>query len=259
MKIFLVFLILFSSGARANDFAAAIESGNLVFKKSDGIVMVSEDLYLSKDFVKVEYVFHNTTPKDIQTLVAFPVTREDYGLDAHGKMWQDPKLPKRVDFKVWVDGKSVTTKTERTTETKKAPYLDIVTFYWEQTFPAGKKVAVKHTYKPGVGGFFFDPLESHDEAVRDYCIGPDLKKSLKKAAPKYQGIVPAISLHYILSTAKSWKGPIQHFRARLDKGKPERLISLCLEGLHKISPTQFEVVKKDFTPQQDLRIVFFEQ
>lgn len=259
LKVALFFLLVFYSPARANDFAAAIESGNLVIKKSDGIVMVSEDLFLSKDLVKVEYIFHNTTSKDIQTLVAFPVTREDYGLDAQGKLWQDPHLPKNIDFKIWGDGKLIPTKIERTTETKKSPYLDIVTFYWEQRFPAGKKVAVKHTYKPGVGGFFFDPNEDHYEAVRDYCIDPGLKKSLKKVALKYQGIAPAISLHYILSTAKSWRGPIQNFRMVLDKGKPETLISLCIEGIRKISPTQFEAAKKNFTPKQDLRIVFFEQ
>ena len=49
--------------------------------------------------------------------------------------------------------------------------------------------------------------------------------------------------------------PIKDFKIVIDKGKPDRLVSFCLDNVKKISPTSFEVRMKDFTPDRDLKIL----
>jgi hypothetical protein len=41
----------------------------------------------------------------------------------------------------------------------------------------------------------------------------------------------------------------------VDKGAPENLLSFCMDGVKKISPTQFEVRKTNFEPAKDLDIL----
>jgi len=42
----------------------------------------------------------------------------------------------------------------------------------------------------------------------------------------------------------------------VDKLKKDSVVSLCGEGFHKISPTQFEMRKQDYRPEKDLAILF---
>jgi hypothetical protein len=64
----------FASGAaRANDSQAELALGGLTLTKSDAISMESEDLYISRDLVRVKYRFINKTDAPIDTLVAFPL------------------------------------------------------------------------------------------------------------------------------------------------------------------------------------------
>ena len=42
----------------------------------------------------------------------------------------------------------------------------------------------------------------------------------------------------------------------MDKGHPDRLVSLCMDGLRKVSPTRFEVVRTNFEPTRDLDVLF---
>ena len=62
-------------------------------------------------------------------------------------------------------------------------------------------------------------------------------------------------ISYILKTGANWSGPIKDFRLVIDKGKPDRLVSFCLDNVKKISPTAFEVRLKDYTPDRDLKIL----
>lgn len=59
--------------ARANDSQAEITIGGLVLKQSDAIRLDSQDLFISQDEVRVKYRFTNTSARDIETLVAFPL------------------------------------------------------------------------------------------------------------------------------------------------------------------------------------------
>lgn len=57
----------------ANDSAASIGAGGIQFEKTKGLVMEKENLFISKDLVKVAYVFKNITDKDIMIEVFFPL------------------------------------------------------------------------------------------------------------------------------------------------------------------------------------------
>ena len=48
------------------------------------------------------------------------------------------------------------------------------------------------------------------------------------------------------------------FRLVVDKGKPDNLVSFCMDGVRKISPTQFEVRKTNFEPRRDLPVLIVE-
>lgn len=57
----------------ANDTTATVGVGGLQFVQNDNIRMVSEDLYLSMEEVRVRYEFENLTDEGQRVLVAFPM------------------------------------------------------------------------------------------------------------------------------------------------------------------------------------------
>lgn len=139
------------------------------------------------------------------------------------------------------------------------------TYYWEQTFPAGKTLNIEHAYKPSVGGSAVTNLGEgyalkeayYKEYVQKYCIEPSLETTyqrLKKAGGESGGWGEQ-RIAYILKTGANWAGPIKSFRLVVDKGDPASLVSFCGEGVKKISATRFEMRKSDFTPEDDLDVV----
>jgi Domain of unknown function (DUF4424) len=134
------------------------------------------------------------------------------------------------------------------------------TYYWTQNFPAKGKVAISHTYTPAVGSSFFYPANAEENGERDdFCIdaGTDaaIAKSLKASKQEF---MLAHTLSYILITANNWAETIGDFRLVIDKKDQANFVSTCLDGLKKIGPTQFELRKTDFTPDDDLKILFLE-
>ncbi len=137
-----------------------------------------------------------------------------------------------------------------------------------QTFPAGQTVRVSHRYKPIVGGsvggmLYPNVRETVPEALAEYrdkwCIDDSFLHGIdRKLAAAPAGTMPVQSetwLGYVLSSGANWRGPIKRFRLVVDKGRPDNLVSFCMDGVRKISPTQFEVVKTDFEPERDLDIL----
>ncbi|MCC6919114.1 MAG: DUF4424 family protein [Alphaproteobacteria bacterium] len=142
---------------------------------------------------------------------------------------------------------------------------------WTQTFPAGAELRISHSYKalPSGGLFYWydwtkptadwetDPNE--DDKAK-YCIDEGTGKAIDAALPAdpdaggaHRGT--AFNIAYVLTTANTWKGPIGSFKLTLDKGKPENVLSLCMDGIAKTGPTTFEVTKTDFVPQKDLEVL----
>ncbi len=67
------FAVLAAMPASANDTMSQLGTGGLVFIQTDQVKMVSEDLYVSPEQVRVKYEFHNESDTDADALVAFPL------------------------------------------------------------------------------------------------------------------------------------------------------------------------------------------
>jgi hypothetical protein len=66
-------LVLAAPPALANDTAAVLTTGGLEFVSHGEIAMESEDLFISKDEIRVVYTFRNDSDQDHDLLVAFPM------------------------------------------------------------------------------------------------------------------------------------------------------------------------------------------
>jgi hypothetical protein len=145
------------------------------------------------------------------------------------------------------------------------------TFYWQQTFAAGIETEIDHRYKPSVGGSVQTALGSPGFAKETwfaeyrgkYCIDKDFLATverLRRAARSDFG--PPYSeerIDYVLTTGANWSGPIKDFRLVVDKGDPASFVSFCGDGVRKISPTQFEVRRSNFVPQQNLSVLILKK
>jgi hypothetical protein len=139
------------------------------------------------------------------------------------------------------------------------------TYYWKQTFPAGKILNVEHQYTPSVGssaGTQWGSKEFPSDAgyaaqKAKYCVDDDFLASVKKHIPAGQDYSPMFEqrIDYILKSGANWKSPIGDFRMTIDKGDPATLVSFCGTGVKKIGPTQFQVHYTNFTPTQDVAIL----
>lgn len=302
--------------AVANDSVASMGAGGLVLQRTDGIVMRSEDLFVSAAEIRVRYAFFNRTDRDISTIVAFPLP------DIVGGGESDMALsdPADLRFTTTVDGRRVATAVEqkavkdgvdrtgllRSLGLPLSPYDDSVrdalaalpraaidgliqlgllddrsyiggvatyadfaplwtlktTHYWTQVFPAGRVLDVDHRYVPAVGGSagsaFGDPdlTESewfHEDRTR-YCAEPDFIAAARRKRERGEYLTETW-IDYVLTTGANWAEPIGDFRLVVDKGSPANLVSFCGEGVRRISPTQFEMRRRNFTPDRDLAVL----
>ena len=334
----LLALVLLSEPGLANDGYAGLSSGGLEFDKTDDVEMKSEDLFLSPTLVRVTYVFKNTSDKDVEAIVAFPMPPLSPG-DRKGEAAMAPEIQNSNDlnlmnFKVSVNGEAVNPDRETKMFLRQAddwawgwdllkkPGLDVTArllqlevpetfdsdvimawynklpkatqeslakdklfldlygygsllpayvistkYFWTQNFPAGREITVVHEYRPIRGGSVF---YLSDDLKKNYCVDAGTERAISAAQAKAEegpknefgfsvNYIGLTFLDYILTTANTWKGPIGAFRITLDKGSKENLTSLCMEGIKKTGPTTFTLEKTNFTPKNDIRIVFFEK
>lgn len=137
-----------------------------------------------------------------------------------------------------------------------------------QVFPAGKTIEVTHSYVPLAGGSVggaLDPEYRRETSVdytRRYCTNRSFYAGIdRRLGTKPPGERPGYSerwLSYILRSGANWRGPIGDFRLVVDKGKPDSLVSFCMDGVKKISPTRFEVRKANFEPSKDIDVLIVE-
>jgi Domain of unknown function (DUF4424) len=133
------------------------------------------------------------------------------------------------------------------------------TYYRDQTFPAGKDVVVEHSYRPVVGATVMPVMSSVEtwkverkRYQRAYCVDEAFETAGHALNPEK---TQERWISYILKTGANWAGPIGEFRLVVDKGAAENLVSFCGDKVKKISPTQFEMRAKGFTPHQNLNVL----
>lgn len=322
-------LLLAASPVLANDTSAVLTTGGLEFITNQDIVMESEELFISKDEIRVVYQFRNTGSEDQNILVAFPMP------DIVPNFWSPVAFPMGPDdnlfqFETTLNGMHVETElheyayafgVDRTKvirqlglplvpitsaasdatdalddeTTQRLLHLGLVvpdefdagegwekhywpawtykaTYTWEGLFPAGETVTVEHRYKPSVGGtvgvsFLSEPYEDYDPAAEyaaKYCTDESFLAAVRKTltSPDEPWSAPFFEswISYILTTGGNWGGgAIGKFRLVVDKGSEDNLVSFCGEGIKKIGPTTFEMVKEDFWPQEELNILILER
>ncbi|QYO75381.1 DUF4424 domain-containing protein [Devosia salina] len=324
------FLALASVPAFANDTAAVLTTGGLEFVANGEIAMESEELFISKEEIRVVYTFRNDSDQDHDLLVAFPmpdivpnhwspvafptgpadnlfefettfngepvaVTLHEYAYAAgvdRTKLLQKlgiPIVPIRQEAIDAVDALDDETTAQllhlgmavpdefdagEGWETHHWPFWTYrATYTWEATFPARERVVVEHRYKPSVGGttgvsFLSEPYEDgYDPAAeyrRKYCTDDSFIAAVRKTLPNpdepWGAPFTESWISYILTTGGNWAGGgIEKFRLVIDKGSTDNLVSFCGEGVKKIGPTTFEMVKQDFWPQEELDILILER
>jgi hypothetical protein len=145
------------------------------------------------------------------------------------------------------------------------------TYFWQQAFPAGRELAVEHRYQPSVGAsvqtVIGDPELMKEDWFREYqqkyCMDNAFMSAVSRArrATRSRDQTPYSEerLAYVLKTGANWAGPIKDFRLVVDKGEATNLVSFCGEGVKKINATQFEMRKRDFTPQADFYILILKR
>src|SRR6202167_2365197 len=99
------------------------------------------------------------------------------------------------------------------------PLWEVVkTYYWTQIFPAHKVLHVRHEYTPSIGFELIKPEDLANDPQREAahaCVDPSLQKGLADRAIKNyktRGMQLGMAwVDYILTTANSWKTPINAF------------------------------------------------
>lgn len=157
------------------------------------------------------------------------------------------------------------------------PWEVAETAYWEQIFPAGREIVVIHEYAPFVGGVYSYPFQSSRFVDRtslgsaragnpaEACVADDVQQVIDQRIKKLadQG-ASTVSLwlndvEYILGTGRNWKGSIKHFKLKIIKDTPERLVSLRFPSKAiRTSPTTLEFSHQNFVPQDKLIVYFYE-
>lgn len=292
---FFAFAFLVSVIAHANDSSIGDDNGTITFKSQPNISMDKEALFISEQKITVDYIFTNTSQKDLVVPIAFPMPPMYFGSSDHGEI---------KDFKLWVDGKPI--KTERklvilldgkTDISKKmaefgwseqdlidyigdgfvddsppkgkkplpnawfdkdgAPLFTLNEYFiWQQKFPAGKPVSIKHSYSPSISTGVPQPVSY---LIADYakatCLDKSTQAEMKKREREY-GLSWAY-VSYILITANNWQGAIKDFTLTVKKQNPKDMVSLCFGGeLKKTDPLTFEFHQQNFKPTHDLNLLF---
>ncbi|MGZ2482386.1 hypothetical protein ACVITL_000909 [Rhizobium pisi] len=101
-----------ASPALANDTMAEVKTGGLIFAQSDDVSMAEEDLFISASEVRVGYVFENTSDKDVESLVAFPMPDITGQVDNNSAI-SDYDSDNFLHFSTVQDGSPITAKLQQ--------------------------------------------------------------------------------------------------------------------------------------------------
>jgi len=160
------------------------------------------------------------------------------------------------------------------------------TYYWTQTFPAHATVHIQHLYSPVLGGTNSveyglaaerragsksEEQRAEAREVDSLCLEPSLKKSLYKLTQRKEMNLPFNYVDFILTTANTWKKPIEDFTLIVDRPAADKLlathlkplqrnkalVSFCWNGLIEHPDSMhFAAHATNFVPRKELRVGF---
>jgi Domain of unknown function (DUF4424) len=111
-RVSLAFVLALMSGtAFANGVVTERRAGGLVFKKTDTIGTSSEELFVSRQEIRVSYIYNSTAKVPQNVLISFPMPEIplDDGPDTENALMNEKILDKRnyMNFKIRVDGREI--------------------------------------------------------------------------------------------------------------------------------------------------------
>ena len=139
--------------------------------------------------------------------------------------------------------------------------------YWTQVFPAHGIVHIHHEYKPVLGSLnsVSYGLTGDDPAAKKelgtLCVDPSLRRSLITLVDDPHAIVPYSYVDFILTTANTWKTPIEDFTLIVErphlKDTNQNYVSFCWSGpVEKVDADHFIAHTTNLIPKNELRIGF---
>ncbi len=164
-------------------------------------------------------------------------------------------------------------------------------YHWTQTFPAHSTTHIRHQYTPVEGSELMQPdtlqnVSQHKEPSGDaetvkyaredmqllegLCPDPSLLSGMiariDASGPGYGQYDHPHWVDFILTSANTWKQPIEDFTLTVDRGKPEEdnaqtFVSFCSPQnapVAKLDADHFQVHLANFVPAAELRIGFFD-
>lgn len=160
-----------------------------------------------------------------------------------------------------------------------------VQYHWTQRFPAHSTVHIRHEYTPVEGTQLLQaaalrsaltavqhgPAAAPDPELRGdltllagFCAERDVLSSLARRTPAGTYLSPRW-VDFILTTANTWRQPIEDFTLIVERGQPENgsqiFVSFCSPQnakVEKLDADRFKVHLKNFIPAAELHIGFFE-
>lgn len=135
-------------------------------------------------------------------------------------------------------------------------------YWWHQTFPAGKTVVIEHRYQPVTGQSFFGLEELKGDNASAFCIDKPTASAIAARIARLDknaangNYLQSYRTEFVLKTAANWKGPIGRFHLTVDKLAPGNVLSMCWgDDLKKTGPTTFESTRENFAPSRDVKIL----
>ncbi|MGI2035160.1 DUF4424 domain-containing protein [Rhizobium panacihumi] len=101
-----------TSAALANDTTAELKTGGLAYVQTSDIAMEEEDLFLSREEIRVDYVFRNLGKDKVESLIAFPMP-DIVGGSESDIAYGDNESDNFLGFSVVQDGKEITTQLQQ--------------------------------------------------------------------------------------------------------------------------------------------------
>ena len=164
-------------------------------------------------------------------------------------------------------------------------------YHWTQTFPAHSTVHIRHEYTPVEGSELMLPetvknvyghkqpaggADTIRDALQDMqlleglCPDPSLLSRMiariEASGPGYGQYAHPSWVDFILTSANTWKQPIEDFTLIVERGKPEEentqvFVSFCSPlnaPVAKLDANHFQVHLTNFVPAAELRIGYFD-
>lgn len=248
------------------------------------IRVAEQFIHVTVDRIRIHYTFENPTTQPIEARVAFPFPHmdllpgvpvsevSDFRLSVAGK-----RQGTRTETVYWLQGQEYRDRTQvdqRLAEEKRRRGKSAADVgaslqrseVWDQVFPPGERLSVDITYRPSLSsekGWSQDTYR-HPRMRQRFCVDSDttstLDRSLRPSPYIPVGFFQGPEVHWLsftLVTGNNWVGPIGLFHLTVEKPNPQAILSYCMRGMRKTSPTRFEMTQKNYRPDRDLDVIFF--